>query len=132
MRAPVILLFGSFLLLSACQPSRPASVVGVWQGINDQGNLIRVEFSPDGHYHLFVDGTPLTCNPAGAPAITYKIIPRKRALKVNLFDESDKLLLGSLLAQFPTDDQLELQLLSTADASGAKDSLLLNRSEEGL
>jgi hypothetical protein len=123
----LILLIG-FCSLSSCTHDKNGPLVGVWQGINDQGNDIRIEFSPDGYYLLFVDGRSLTTSIAESGQVRYEILQDTPSFQVALFGENDRIYFGKLSATFPAENQMTLHQLFAEGKPEPKDAILLSKS----
>ena len=115
------------LALSYSFLDAPPPIVGVWQGVNNQGSPVRIEFSEDGRYALQIGGKTLISPKTEDNLVTYTVTPHPVHLQIALVDATDQVILGELIAGFPEKDRLQLTVITTEGNSVSEPDILLNR-----
>lgn len=72
-------------LLSTCSRNTTSALVGQWRGTDDAGNEIRIAFTQQGEYHLFVNQTPLISS--DNQPLKYQLSPQADYVEVLLFEQ---------------------------------------------
>lgn len=87
-RTLLFFMAGCFLMI-ACSRNTSSALVGQWQGTDDAGNNIRIEFTRQGEYHLFVNQRALIGS--DTQPLKYQLLPQQTDhLEILLFEqESD-------------------------------------------
>jgi|GEM_PF-4449168 len=82
----LVFFIASCFLLLACSRNTTSAFVGQWQGQDDAGNSIRIEFTPQGEYHLFVNQNPLIGS--DSQPLKYQLMPQTDYVEVLLFEQA--------------------------------------------
>ncbi len=120
-----LFLFSLAILLGSCARPASQSLIGQWQGQDESGNAIRITFTDQGEYLLWVNQQPLIGSAENQP-LQFSIKTRKKQrMEVHLFEDNSSSFHATLQADFlPTG---ELNLIPEPSSSNQQQAIRLQR-----
>ena len=95
-----LFLFSLAILLGSCARPASQSLIGQWQGQDESGNAIRITFTDQGEYLLWVNQQPLIGSAENQP-LQFSIKTRKKQrMEVHLFEDNSSSFHATLQADF--------------------------------
>ncbi len=105
----------TLLFLQTASPIQPEGewLTGHWEGTNNSQRQVRIAFTETGVYRLWVDDVELTANLIDQGPIQYHAHYGKFPLRIDLYAESEQVIISYLFASW--DDKRKQMLLSISD-----------------